>query len=126
VALVTGASSGIGAAIAEHLAIAGAKVALAARRAEKLKEVQAKIERQGGVAITTVMDVCDEQQVWQFIVKFEFEFKFKLHNMKCKFASICKYISNCPSNQLLPWSRVLLEKLIVTHLVNKTPTFYGT
>lgn len=62
-ALVTGASSGIGAAIAEHLAVAGAKVALAARRTDRLKELQVKIQRQGGVAITVVMDVCDEQQV---------------------------------------------------------------
>jgi NADP-dependent 3-hydroxy acid dehydrogenase YdfG len=63
VALVTGASSGIGAAIAEHLAGAGAKVALAARRMDRLKELQTKIECQGGIAITVMMDVCDEQQV---------------------------------------------------------------
>lgn len=63
VALVTGASSGIGAAIAEHLAVAGAKVALAARRADRLNELQAKIERQGGIAVTVLMDVCDAQQV---------------------------------------------------------------
>jgi NADP-dependent 3-hydroxy acid dehydrogenase YdfG len=63
VALVTGASSGIGAAIAEHLAGAGVKVALAARRADRLNELQTKIERQGGIAVTVVMDVCDPQQV---------------------------------------------------------------
>ncbi|XP_066999059.2 uncharacterized protein [Anabrus simplex] len=63
VALVTGASSGIGAAIAEHLAVAGAKVALAARRVDRLQELQKEIERQGGVAICVAMDVCDETQV---------------------------------------------------------------
>jgi len=63
VALVTGASSGIGAAIAEHLAGAGAKVALAARRADRLNELQNKIEHQGGIAVTVLMDVCDAQQV---------------------------------------------------------------
>ena len=63
VALVTGASSGIGAAIAEHLAVTGAKVALAARRTDRLKELQTKIDCQGGIAITVTMDVCDEQQV---------------------------------------------------------------
>jgi NADP-dependent 3-hydroxy acid dehydrogenase YdfG len=67
VALVTGASSGIGAAIAEHLAVAGVKVALAARRTERLKELQSQIERRGGVAITVAMDVCDEQQVCTFV-----------------------------------------------------------
>jgi len=63
VALVTGASSGIGAAIAEHLAGAGAKVALASRRADRLNELQNKIEHQGGIAVTVLMDVCDAQQV---------------------------------------------------------------
>jgi NADP-dependent 3-hydroxy acid dehydrogenase YdfG len=67
VALVAGASSGIGAAIAEHLAVAGAKVALAARQTGRLKELQAQIERRGGVAITVAMDVCHEQQVWTFV-----------------------------------------------------------
>lgn len=62
-ALVTGASSGIGAAIGEHLAAAGAKVALAARRTDRLKLLEAQIARQGGTAVTVTMDVCDEQQV---------------------------------------------------------------
>jgi 3-oxoacyl-ACP reductase-like protein len=63
VALVTGASSGIGAAICEHLAAAGAKVALAARRKDRLKCLEAQIARQGGTAIAVTMDVCNEQQV---------------------------------------------------------------
>jgi NADP-dependent 3-hydroxy acid dehydrogenase YdfG len=69
VALVTGATSGIGMAVAECLAVAGAKVALAARRADRLKKLQAQIEHQGGVAITVVMDVCDEEQVWTATLK---------------------------------------------------------
>lgn len=63
VALITGASSGIGAAIAKHLAAAGAKVALAARRTDRLKGLEAQIARQGGTALTVTMDVCNEQQV---------------------------------------------------------------
>jgi hypothetical protein len=36
-------------------------------------------------------------------------------------------ISKCyPTNQLTSWSRILLEKLIVTQLVNKIPVFHGT
>jgi hypothetical protein len=63
VALITGASSGIGAAIAKHLAAAGAKVALAARRTDRLKDLEAQIVREGGTALTVTMDVCNEQQV---------------------------------------------------------------
>jgi 3-oxoacyl-ACP reductase-like protein len=63
VALVTGASSGIGTAICEHLAAAGAKVALAARREDRLKYLEAQIARQGGTALAVAMDVCNEQQV---------------------------------------------------------------
>jgi short-subunit dehydrogenase involved in D-alanine esterification of teichoic acids len=65
VALVTGASSGIGAAICEHLAAAGAKVALAARREDRLKRLETQIARQGGTAVAVTMDVCNEHQVYQ-------------------------------------------------------------
>lgn len=60
VALVTGGSSGIGAHIAEQLALSGARVVLAARRAEQLNEVKNRIEALGGVAGAVTMDVTDE------------------------------------------------------------------
>ncbi len=50
VALVTGASSGLGARFATVLAQAGATVVLAARRTERLKELRAEIEAAGGAA----------------------------------------------------------------------------
>ena len=59
VALVTGASTGIGAAIATKLALAGAHVALIARRAELLEETSASIP--GAVAIPA--DLADEAQL---------------------------------------------------------------
>jgi NAD(P)-dependent dehydrogenase (short-subunit alcohol dehydrogenase family) len=57
VALVTGASSGIGRHLARALAASGAKVALAARRAELLAEVAAEIAGAGGRALPVVCDV---------------------------------------------------------------------
>jgi len=62
VALVTGASSGIGAATAAALAAQGAAVALAARRRDKLDTLAADIRDQGGIALVLESDVTSEQQ----------------------------------------------------------------
>jgi len=59
VALVTGASSGLGVHFAEVLAENGAKVALVARRAARLEALKAKIEAAGGQAIVAEADVLD-------------------------------------------------------------------
>ncbi|PSQ25702.1 oxidoreductase [Halobacteriales archaeon QS_8_65_32] len=63
VALVTGASSGIGEATAEALAANGASVALAARREDELAELADRIESDGGDALVIPTDVTDESQV---------------------------------------------------------------
>lgn len=60
VALVTGASSGLGAGFAAVLARAGARVVLAARRADRLAEQLEIIRAEGGEAIAVSMDVTDE------------------------------------------------------------------
>ncbi|RTR03924.1 SDR family NAD(P)-dependent oxidoreductase [Halomonas nitroreducens] len=59
VALVTGGSSGLGRAMAEALAAAGARVVVAARRREALEESVAAIEAQGGQAAALVIDLAD-------------------------------------------------------------------
>src|SRR5436309_12630214 len=59
VALVTGASSGLGVRFAEVLADAGAAVALVARRADRLAALKARIEAAGGRAIAIGADVLD-------------------------------------------------------------------
>jgi len=63
VALVTGASSGIGAATARALAGQDAAVALLARRADRLRELVAEIETAGGTALAVPADVTDADQV---------------------------------------------------------------
>ncbi|MEY4644920.1 MAG: hypothetical protein RLZZ596_1751 [Pseudomonadota bacterium] len=59
VALVTGASGGLGEQFARTLARSGAAVVLASRRVEKLKELRAQIEGEGGDAHVLSLDVTD-------------------------------------------------------------------
>ena len=63
IALVTGASQGIGRAVALALAKAGCSVALAARNEGKLAEVKAEIEASGGTAEAFVMDISSEESI---------------------------------------------------------------
>ncbi len=63
VAVVTGASSGIGEACAVAFAAKGAKVVLAARRAERLASLVERIEGAGGEALAVATDVTDEAAV---------------------------------------------------------------
>jgi NADP-dependent 3-hydroxy acid dehydrogenase YdfG len=62
VALVSGASSGIGEACAIRFAAEGAKVAVAARRGDRLNDLVARIEADGGEAFAIVADVTQESQ----------------------------------------------------------------
>jgi len=63
VALVTGASSGLGAQFARVLARSGAAVVLAARRLEKLKDLRAQIEGEGGDAHVVGLDVTSLESI---------------------------------------------------------------
>src|SRR5258708_34745634 len=63
IALVTGASQGIGRACALELARAGASVALAARNVETLGEVAAEIVASGGTAHAFALDVSSEESI---------------------------------------------------------------
>ncbi len=62
VAVVTGASSGLGVAFAEALAEAGADVALGARRVERLEQTKASVEARGRRALAVATDVVDPEQ----------------------------------------------------------------
>ncbi len=72
VAVVTGASEGIGRAIALGLAEAGADVIISSRREEKLKEVKAEIEKMGRRAEVCLLDICklsDIRKLKDFILE---------------------------------------------------------
>ncbi len=63
VAVVTGASSGLGREIAIALGTAGARVAVMARSADQLEETAALVEKEGGCAVAEVVDVADRSAV---------------------------------------------------------------
>ena len=69
VAIITGASSGIGQATAKELASKGITVMLAARREERLKELKHEIEQNGGKAFYQVTDVTNVEEMEQLAKK---------------------------------------------------------
>ena len=73
VALVTGASSGLGAQFARTLAKSGACVVLAARRVERLKALRAEIEAGGGDAHVVQLDVTDIDSIKAAVARAETE-----------------------------------------------------
>ncbi|MBD2033981.1 SDR family NAD(P)-dependent oxidoreductase [Leptolyngbya sp. FACHB-321] len=74
VAIVTGASSGIGEATAIALAAEGATVAIAARRSNRLKDLAKRITETGGQVLSITADVSDEDQVNVMVQKTQAEF----------------------------------------------------
>lgn len=73
VALVTGASGGLGAQFAKTLSRAGAAVVLASRRLDKLKELRAQIEAEGGAAHVVELDVTDPASIRSAVAHAETE-----------------------------------------------------
>ncbi len=89
VALVTGASSGIGEATALALAAEGASVVLVARRANRLENLLQRILEKGGAAITIVTDVTDELQTQNM-----------LHQAQAKWGHVDILVNNAGVMQL--------------------------
>jgi len=113
VALVTGASQGIGQACAVKLAESGATVALAARNLEKLKEAVQQIAGQGGQAAAFALDVADEEQI-----------KSAIKNVLAQFGKIDILVNNAgiTRDQLVmrmkraDWDAVLHTNLTAAYL----------
>jgi 3-oxoacyl-[acyl-carrier protein] reductase len=113
VALVTGASQGIGRATALTLAEAGAKVAIAARNTEKLASLAAEIAAAGGEALAVPMDVADAAQV-----------KTGFQQLLAKFGKLDILVNNAAITRdtlalrmkLEDWDAVLRTNLTGAHL----------
>ena len=113
VALVTGASQGIGRATALALVAAGAKVAVAARNTEKLATLVAEIESAGGTALAVPMDVADPAQV-----------KTGFQQLLAKFGKLDILVNNAAITRdtlalrmkLEDWDAVLRTNLTGAHL----------
>src|ERR1700693_2475708 len=113
VAIVTGASQGIGRAISLSLAQAGAKVAVAARNAEKLASLVTEIEAAGGEALAVPMDVADAVQV-----------KAGFQSLLAKFGRLDILVNNAAITRdtlalrmrLEDWDAVLRTNLTGAHL----------
>ena len=73
IAFITGASSGLGAQFAKTLSRAGAAVVLASRRIDRLKELRAEIEGEGGDAHVFEMDVTDHDSIKAAVARAETE-----------------------------------------------------
>ncbi|HXT85535.1 MAG TPA: 3-oxoacyl-[acyl-carrier-protein] reductase [Verrucomicrobiae bacterium] len=113
VALVTGASQGIGRAIAVALAAAGARVALAARNEQKVAEAAGQIQSAGGEALSIKMDVAEPDQI-----------KAGFQQVLAKFGRLDILVNNAAITRdglalrmkLEDWDAVLRTNLTAAHL----------
>ncbi|TCQ95500.1 SDR family oxidoreductase [Neorhizobium sp. JUb45] len=114
VVLITGGSTGIGAEVARTLAAKGAKVAIAARRQDKLDAVRAEIAAQGGDIRAYVMDVTDKHQV-----------KAVVEAVVQDFGRLDVIINNAGIMPIRPMSEVNTDEWDAMIDVNIKGTLYG-
>lgn len=105
VAWVTGAGRGLGSAIAQGLAAAGAAVALTARTETELAETLAKIEADGGRGLVVPADVTDSEQV-EAVVAAAFERLGGL-DILVNNAGISPVLTRSEALSLVDWKRIL-------------------
>ncbi|MCB8883314.1 SDR family oxidoreductase [Acidisoma cellulosilytica] len=114
VVLITGGGTGIGAEAARLLAARGAKVAVAARRREKLDEVVAEIASQGGQARAYALDVTDKTQVEAVVPA-----------VVADFGKLDVLINNAGLMPIRPMSEVNTDEWDAMIDVNLKGTLYG-
>lgn len=114
VVLITGGSTGIGAEVARLLAARGARVAVAARRADKLEAVVAEIAAQGGDAKAYSLDVTDKRQVEAVVAA-----------VVTDFGRLDVLINNAGLMPIRPMSEVNTDEWDAMIDVNLKGTLYG-
>ena len=105
VAVVTGASSGLGRQMAKALAEQGADVAILARRIERLEALKVEIEKNGVKCLAVKCDVCDEESIKEAVkaVKDEFgRIDILVNN-----AGVVEYSSGIHDHTTEQWDKVL-------------------
>jgi NADP-dependent 3-hydroxy acid dehydrogenase YdfG len=114
VVLITGGSTGIGAEVAQFLAVRGAKVAIAARRKDKLDDVVANIVAAGGAARSYALDVTDKKQVEAVVA-----------GVVADFGRIDVVINNAGLMPIRPMAEVNTDEWDAMIDVNIKGTLYG-
>lgn len=114
VVLITGASTGIGAEVARLLASRGARVAVAARRKDKVDEVAAEITSKGGAARGYALDVTDKKQVEAVVAA-----------VVADFGKLDVLINNAGLMPIRPMSEVNTDEWDAMIDVNLKGTLYG-
>ncbi len=114
VVLITGGSTGLGAVTAQLLAERGAKVAVAARRKDKLDNVVAEIDAAGGIAKAYALDVTDKNQVEAVVA-----------NVITDFGKLDVLINNAGLMPIRPMSEVNTDEWDQMIDVNLKGVLYG-
>jgi NAD(P)-dependent dehydrogenase (short-subunit alcohol dehydrogenase family) len=113
VALVTGASRGIGAAISRELARAGANVVLVGRSMDHLARVADDVSRMGGVALSCLADVADPAQV-----------RRSVDDALAQFQHIDILVNNAGLNSRGPYDAINADEWSAVLNVNLGAAFY--
>ena len=69
--IITGASSGIGAALAKQYAASGVRLGLIGRNEARLQEIAKNATAQGAIVETAIIDVCDKEKMSEWLTKFD-------------------------------------------------------
>lgn len=115
VALITGASQGIGLAIAERFAAEGAHVAICSRRREAIETAAASIREKGGSASATALDVADHATLGQFV-----------SDVAARHGRLDILVNNAPSVTYQAIGEMSLETFRKDFTVNVDSTFVAT